>query len=243
MTRTIILLAAVAILGYSGYQARSWVDREQQSAEVAVAAARLDNLPEQIGDWKGTDQELDPHEMMRAGVARGWLRRYVDQSTGSSVLILIVCGRPGPVCVHTPDVCYQGAGYDIVEATKLDVPGPAEDAASQRFIIGRFRKANTAIPQDLEIAWAWNGRGQWEAPEDPRLTFGVYPALYKIYLIREAGESTHRLNDPPQRVKEFLSEFLAQVNKKLMPEAARGAGTAASEDKVSGRTEAIPIRR
>ena len=30
----------------------------------------------------------------------------------SDATALILCGRPGPVSIHTPDVCYRGLGYE-----------------------------------------------------------------------------------------------------------------------------------
>ena len=52
-----------------------------------------------------------PAEAYEAAAAEleGWLaRRYLHRRTGVVVHVLLLCGRPGPLSVHTPEVCYYG---------------------------------------------------------------------------------------------------------------------------------------
>lgn len=52
---------------------------------------------------------------------------YVHRTNGRAAAAMLMCGRPGPIAVHTPDVCYPGAGYRQVGPRKIiDVPAPAE---------------------------------------------------------------------------------------------------------------------
>ena len=56
--------------------------------------------------------------------------------------VLLLCGRPGPVSVHTPDLCFPGAGFqEAGEPTRCPIPGSPGD----RFWVRHFRKA-AAVP-------------------------------------------------------------------------------------------------
>src|SRR4029077_13786763 len=72
---------------------------------------RLPRLPVAIDDWEGTDVDNDVTAKHTADIQGILQRRYVQRGSGEEIMIALVCGRPGPISVHTPDVCYQGAGF------------------------------------------------------------------------------------------------------------------------------------
>src|SRR6266851_5710169 len=111
--------AFLAILG-SGAVHGLLTDRWQTSPEPAKRAARLDLVPYTLGDWVGQDIETDSRQV---GPIAGYLhRRYLNRQTGTGVTVYLVCGRPGPVCIHTPDVCYAATGHEIVSQERLTLP-------------------------------------------------------------------------------------------------------------------------
>src|SRR4051812_20068763 len=79
--------------------------------DIERAAGRLKEVPLHVGEWEGKDQELDARGVARAEINGYLLRDYVHCRTGQALTVLVVCGRPGPVMVHTPDAFYGGAGY------------------------------------------------------------------------------------------------------------------------------------
>lgn len=185
-------------------------DRWGASASLQTAVAALDRVPTAVGDWTGEAVEYNADDLARAGI-RGWAgRTYRHAGTGQSVSVLIVCGRGGPICVHTPDVCYAGAGYRPTRpperATPVDGTG---------FWYGRFGKPDAVVPQRLDIYWAWSRDGvAWSAPDNPRSAFAWSPALYKLYVVRTVpptGESS----DP--ELEAFLARFLPVVKSALAP--------------------------
>src|SRR5437870_3624228 len=105
------LLVAFCVLVVAGLAYGWQTDRWGTSADVQVAAARLETLPMRVGDWEAVIVEL-PAEQVKAARAAGLTaRRYVHRYTRAEIMIMLVCGRPGPVAVHSPDICYQGAGF------------------------------------------------------------------------------------------------------------------------------------
>src|SRR4051812_15943550 len=105
VTTTLVVIASGLVHGF-------WTDRWQPLAATTEAAARLDELPLTLGDWVGERMEVKPGQA-GAGVAGCIQRRYVQRQTGSTVVMALVCGRPGPVSIHTPEACYGASGYTV----------------------------------------------------------------------------------------------------------------------------------
>src|SRR5207248_510559 len=76
--------------------------------------------------WDGAAVALDPRQTEAAQVAGALSRRYTHRYTHAAATVLILCGRPGPVSVHTPDVCYSGAGFTPGPAKKHKLPDGGE---------------------------------------------------------------------------------------------------------------------
>lgn len=205
MRRSLLLsglgVLVVALHGLlHGWFSGRWSD----TAEIQVSAARLQQLPLRIGDWQGEDLQLDPKRQALAGIQGHVLRRYVHRRLGTSLSLLIVCGRHGPISVHTPDVCYRGAGFEMqTPAVRHTIPG----AGQAEFWRGDFRRHGDTVDQ-LRIFWAWNdGRG-WRAPDRPRFAFGGAPVLFKLYVVQESSAVGGA---------EFLSTLLPVLDEVLFP--------------------------
>jgi hypothetical protein len=161
--------------------------------------AALDAIPEQIDGWRGAAVEMDPDDLIRVGIRASHFRVYRHAGTGKAVTVLLVAGAPGPVSVHTPDVCFRGLGYET-----LSKPVPA-DAGGSRFWKMECTRPGAASRNKVFVYWAWNAGAGWEAPEhrQARVKFSLKPVLYKLYLMAEVGEGG--AFDP---VPEFANAFL-----------------------------------
>ena len=141
------------------------MDRWNQSEVVVRAAARCADVPRTIGDWEGADQQLDSRQIALAKIYGYVMRRYVHRKSSDAVTVMLVCGRPGPIAVHTPDICFQGGGFAmkaVPQGFRLDVPA---------------RRAKRSLrPRDLKrtASASWSaGRGRQtvpgRAPDKPRI--------------------------------------------------------------------------
>src|SRR5262245_14554260 len=109
----VIAVAAVVLTGLvHGYWTERWTPQEGP----APAAARMKDVSLVLGHWEGEALDFTPRQM--DGIAGYLYRRYVNRQSGQSVTVALCCGRPGPVAVHTPDVCYAGGGYDVGASIK-----------------------------------------------------------------------------------------------------------------------------
>jgi hypothetical protein len=211
VTRRLLPTATlVVVVLISGLAHGIWSDRWALAESPQVAASRLPALPQIIGEWEGQDQPIDALELS-VSEASGMLKRsYRNLRTDSTVSLLLVCGRPGPVSVHTPDACYRGAGYEQVGTFAKVALSTTPEA---EFWVGRFQKNDVAAPTPLRILYAWTATGTWVAADKPRWTFARERVLYKLYVVR--GLST--LDDPldTDPALEFLRQVIPELNRCL----------------------------
>ncbi len=202
-TRYQAFLAAVATLLMSGavYYALAG-----DSDQLDDAASRVALVPMDIGAWHAQDVTGEEKAFAQTGAKSYWIRNYVNHNTKASVLAILMCGRAGKMAVHTPEVCYSGAGYQLQDqAAQCRI-------ADDRFWTGQFAKPSG----HLRLHWAWNAHGAWEASASPRWQFRGAPFLYKLYVSRE-------IVGPPSATPqadvtaEFLREFMPVLNRTLFP--------------------------
>lgn len=203
----IIVLAGVVHGDLSG--------RWGASEELRRAVGRLDAIPETIGSWKSTNFELDPQAVQIGEIAGYVARRYVN-GDGMQLTMMIVCGRSGPISAHTPEWCYGGAGFHAEKANVTDQVR-VSDGRTASYWRNQFVKERAAVPERLEICWAWNAGNGWQAPENPRLAYAPDRHLYKLYVVRDASADRDGQEELEARMM-FLKELLPHVDAALFNE-------------------------
>jgi hypothetical protein len=214
MRRYLPILSGLALLLLGGLVHGVWTGRWGGSEALNAAAARVDSVPLAVGEWQGKSLAADAEAFAQAGARSYWVRQYANERTQGTVTALLMCGAWGKIAVHTPEICYQGAGYDMVSEPvrqRVDVQGgpPAE------FWTARFRKPGPGGATALRIFWGWGAGENWSAPDRPRWTFAGSPFLYKLYIVRDVTDDTAA--DELARSLEFLPAFLPEVRKALSP--------------------------
>lgn len=206
-------LTAIAVLLVSGLACHTLSGDTEQ---IEAAAARVPGVPREIGAWHAQDETVDESLFANAGAKGYWTRLYVNQRTHESVLVILMCGRAGRMAVHTPEVCYRGAGYDLpAEAKAYELKGlPQEESA--RFFTAQFTKKGVT-PTSLRLYWAWNAQGPWEAAPSPRWQFRGAPFLYKLYVSHALDARAGGKSEADPAV-EFLRQFVPVLNRTLFPE-------------------------
>jgi hypothetical protein len=210
MLRILPVLAAAALLIASGVLHGLRTDRWGLDPDLEAAAARLDKVPDSLGDWQARPMPLDKRQLEQAEIVGHLSRNYTNERTGAQVSVLVVCGRSGPITRHTPDVCYQGQGY--VPNKKVRYEAKAGSASGELWT-ARFDKPNTANFDALRIYWGWTRDGLVTAPEDERITFFNVKVLYKIYVIRQLLTPNEATEE--ESTREFLGLFLPELSKAL----------------------------
>jgi exosortase len=208
--QTKALVLAGILLAAAGAWHGFLSDRWGESSKLLEARGRLRRVSTRLGDWTAEPLLVDARALRLAEVNGYISRMYTHAITREQVSILLICGRPGPISVHTPDVCYEGAGYRMglrreVTFDKM-LPEPSE------FWSAYFYKGRN--PEPLHILWGWKDGPGWRAPGSPRLTFLGSEALYKLYVLRQMDTT------PPAATDETVNRFLEL----LLPELERSLG-------------------
>src|SRR5207237_5987472 len=103
MVRTLPLLAAGAALALCGLVHGLWADRWGTSEALTRATDRLGRVPAEVGDWVGEDEDISRRELALSGATSCLVRRYTRRGSGETLTVILLCGKAGPVSVHTPD--------------------------------------------------------------------------------------------------------------------------------------------
>jgi hypothetical protein len=221
MTRYLPLVAAIALVIGAGAVRARWTSRQADLRDVLATAARLENVPVNVGEWVGTAHPFDLSEYRAAGIQGALLRTYRHKGTGQEVTLMIVCGRPGPISVHTPDVCYPGSGYRVlseIRTTINDHPG----TPPHEFWKLRMNKVDSVVSEHLNVTYGWSFNGHWQAPQRDaaRFVFASAPVLFKLYVqyqvppANTVDAATEAENDPTVK---FLEALLPKLNRALFP--------------------------
>jgi hypothetical protein len=213
MKRYLPVAVMAALILTAGTIHGRWTNRWARSTELQYAVDHLGKLPLTLGDWEGRENVLDEKErnLYAASQAVAWVtRRYVHRVTGESLSLLVLCGPPGPTAAHSPEACYGGGGFDLSGPLELKELAYGTPPAKAVFQVGNFIRANAASPLGLRIYWSFRGGSSWEVPENTRLAFARYPALYKIYVVREMAmaEGVQPVDEvAPQLIQALLPEL------------------------------------
>ncbi len=209
MTRILTTVAATVLILACGVAHGFLSDRWQAPVETAAAAARMDALPMEVGDWVGSTVEVKNPQA--GGVAGTLERHYENRRTGDAVSVFLVCGRPGPVSIHTPEACYAANGYVVGAKSRTAARETGGDFWSADAV-----KTTAAEETRLRIFWSWNDGKGWTAPEDARWTFVARrrsPVLFKLYVLRDLGGPVQASKDEPCQA--FLQAMLPQLDRTL----------------------------
>lgn len=211
----LIVASAVLVLAGTAVVQGVWSDRWNGKHDLDRALARLDAAPLTAGTWMGRTADLDA-EMLdkakRVGIAGSVRREFKRTPDGQNVTTILMCGRFGPLSVHTPDICYAGAGY-VIHGAPMRVEVQRDDGREASFWTARFHKPKSPEAAPLRLYWGWNAGEGWKAPGNPRWAFRMKPVLYKLYVAREMGTLDDPLPSDPGLA--FLQSWLPELDRAL----------------------------
>ena len=217
MTRSYLLFGALVIVSLtilSGTIQGRMSNRWGKPADIQSAVLRLQQIPNAFGPWemKRSDKIAEPvlRELDCAGYV---LRTYVHRDTGASIQAVVLLGPPGPISVHSPDVCYSSRDYATVQDHEQ---WSMKDGPREHVFWTKTLEPVELSASLLRVYYAWTTGNQWSAPDDARFAFAGTRHLYKIQLagpiqdVSDAGTD----KDPG---REFLTDFVPAAQPYLVP--------------------------
>jgi hypothetical protein len=183
------------------------------SADMVAAAARLQQVPAQIGDWQL--QESRPLDKNAADILQcaGYIfRTYVNQKTREAANVTVIIGPPVPTAIHDPEICYSGQGYELGTPRQRVLISAHEGAQHELWSV-------TLRSKDLEsgfvkVYYGLSTGDRWQAPEGARLMLAGKPYLYKVQSAMYLPPGADLEASDPCR--SFLEAFLPTVKQYLI---------------------------
>jgi hypothetical protein len=212
--RLIHMFVAIAILGVSGLVHGMWTHR-WTTLSVTGGMNLLEPLSGDVGDWQADEIiNIDPAEIPAKAECHS--RRFMPLKTGRPVVVSVTSGTPDVVAVHTPDVCYLGAGYKLKgDVTRQSIAYGEGKTAT--FWVGDFIKTTALASETVRVRWSWTIDGDWQAPNYPRLVYGMSfaraPNLYKLYIVQPLSEDEDLSREDPYR--KFVGDLIPHLNRQL----------------------------
>lgn len=209
MPRWVAFVFAAGLLISGGVVHGVYAERWATSSALEDAVTRVPTVPLNANGWIGEAQETNSAEYAQAGARGYWARVY--KKGDQSFLAILMVGRAGRMAVHTPEICYRGAGFDL-----QGKPSSYTSRSADGSELGAFWSATFVKPsahQELQLLWSWSDGGLWDAPQSPRFKFAGHPALYKLYISQDvSGQAT---DVAARQREEFLRAFLPVLNESL----------------------------
>lgn len=215
MRRTWLAIAVLVAFSLMGeFLCRSMANSVDRDKLLKAAGDRINRLPTRIGHWRMAKSEPltdDAVRMLRCSAHEN--RIYVDDQTGETVSVLLMVGIAGPLIAHTPEICYSSVDFDILEPARPNTIRGSEEAGDVLNHVTFRSREVSAERQQVFYGWR-KTHGAWLAPENPRLTLGGEPILYKLQLAAKApAEIQHDKSSPA--ASRFLSELLPILERSL----------------------------
>ncbi len=180
---------------------------------VRTAAARLNLIPEQIGLWTSSPEEIDEREKRLAGIGGSLRRTYRHAENGYVVSMTVLCGASGPMSVHPPTACFEGVGYELSSGPTVVTFKDADGGGAFDSVLNRatFRLHDATSSDIVRVLWGWSDNGIWKAPENPRLTFRGQPYLFKLYVVDRSLQQA----DDVKQAETFMEQALPVIRRGL----------------------------
>src|SRR5437764_2704974 len=165
------LILLVGTLGVGIVQGRI-TNRWGLRSDAEIAGDRLrPALPAEVGNWRMRSDEKLPDPVAAILQCNGAVSRvYEHQQTGDIVRLAVLLGPPGPISVHTPEVCYSSREYTAGgERRKTTITADDEKTHT---LWQLALTANNLDSSSLRVFYGWSTGTVWEATARPRFCYG-----------------------------------------------------------------------
>ncbi|HEX3728015.1 MAG TPA: EpsI family protein [Pirellulales bacterium] len=210
------VVAAVALMAIGGVLQGKWSERWGSFPELQVLTAQMSEIPKQIGEWQGEDEEQSDEKILKIAGAEGELVRTYKNANGDMVRVSMICARLQDIFYHSPDRCYPAAGFEMQGEPQPEVFEIGDTTAE--FFTTSFLKSEPTGTHSERGYWAWSGDGTWKASKNPKLEFANDAhALFKLYIFASVPALTKQKSGDHDFCQDFIRAFVPAVERALRP--------------------------
>jgi hypothetical protein len=196
---------AIALIVTGGALYGSYSQRWGQPANLVAMGQAVEQMPTQVGDWIMIDKAPMEKSALEMLECAGYVnRKYQHRDSGQIVNLAIIVGPPGPIAVHTPEICFSSRAYEQQSNRERTILKSARGDNHSFWRLGFDTK--NVLANKLRVYYAWSLGPEWVASESPRYEFAANPALYKLQLSAEIPPG--ELGDTEDPGREFLQALI-----------------------------------
>ncbi len=178
----------------------------------------LEELPLNLGPWRGEPAQLDPKIAESTGSTDYTLRRYVNQTTGVKVDVIILYGPATAMFIHKPEICYPNAGFDQVDAASERTVQVDRLSAPFRSLV--YARGEAGQIERQEVYYSWRINGHWTPEAGTVKQLERIPGMYKVQLSR--GVTMQERRDVGNPCEALLEALLPALEQRIKQPSARG---------------------
>jgi hypothetical protein len=206
-----LLIVAAVITCAAGIHQGQLTNRWGLPQGVEGAAKLMSAMPVDIGSWHLAEPETLPAESQKILQCSSYVGgRYTHRETGEAVLVTTLLGPPGPMSVHRPEICFSAIDFPV-ETERRRVVVSSDGVEHSAWMV-QFRDVRDPKGGLIRVYYTWSNGEVWTAADEPRISFGSEPFLFKAQIVVQLPEANApQTSDPGQA---FLSDFIP-VFKKL----------------------------
>jgi hypothetical protein len=211
---------------FQGVYSERWGKRPIWEEQKILAKHLMQDVPTTVGEWESKEIPVDLREMNAAGAVGYYSRHFYKKSKPDTtgVDVLIICGHPADMTIHTPEKCYVTSGYKETSDQEKYVVKSGD--VTQEFYTDKFAKGDTfeAGAENVRVFWSFTYDGNWMAPTVPKLELMAHHAVMKIYARTVVPQnSAGRADESP--ANSFLSDFMPVLTAAVFPKEDGAAGS------------------
>jgi hypothetical protein len=243
----ILLLAVCGLTIAAGAMQGVFTNRWGAKPDLAAAADLLKLIPTEFGDWETrSDQQFDNATVQMLQCAGHINRTYVNRQTGDAINVALLIGPPGPISVHTPEVCYPARDLEVFESPQRVETRPRDEKKDEFWRMVFRSKDLTADYMEVWYGWSPGSQNPWTAPTQPRLVYTASnaPILWKIQVATPLSPEASTVQNNPCR--RFLEDFTPLVQSAFdqagRPAESPDADSTAAAPAVSQRPSSVVAR-
>jgi hypothetical protein len=199
----IVLVAALTLA--TGVIHGRMRNRWGPTADGKAAVEQLEKIPLQFGNWHcESSEKLDATSLKMLECHGYFVRKYVNSSSGEAVNVTLLLGPPGPIAVHTPEICFPSQAYKS-RSPRQQVSIENAIGTADEFWALTYQASNLRADV-LRVYYGWSIGGPWSAASNARYAFAGAAYLYKIQLSASVPPGVNAEKDDTGR--RFLEAFL-----------------------------------
>jgi hypothetical protein len=207
----VVVIITAAVTVYSGSLTGRWGTFQG----LDEARTLLRDLPLEIGDWQAEKEgELDQTSINMLQIRDAYIFRiYKNTVTKAVVHLTLMVGPTGKITVHTPEVCFGGKDYEkdsVRTSVPINVLLSSGEEVADTFWRVNFTGRSLDMGNRVSFYYAVSTGREWNAVENPRVTFQTYRYAYKMQ-----AESFSGLTEEEDNVKKFLMDCLPTIHDHL----------------------------